>query len=430
MNREDLFPKGDDKMFIMGKLVDGKGGYSERALLEIRGERIARMELINPKIEPDSLDVGEMFILPGLIDAHLHLWGSRTMDFVRETVVPEEMNLLRAVQDLNKLVDAGYTSIRDAGSRGGISLRNAVNEGTLRGPRIKTPGLAITQTGGHLDKHFIPLDEAKGTKTVCRIADGPDDCRRAVREQFRGGADYIKICVTGGLGGEKESIGETQLSDEEIKVIVEEAEKKNRKVSAHAQGLSGIKKAIRWGVHFIEHGIFLDEETCEQMIRGNVILTPTLSISYKFAVEGEEHGAMSWAIEKAKFAQEAHVKSFQMAHRAGVKMAAGSDFSGAPMVPHDQNALELELMVKAGCSPMEAINAATKTGSEVLGISSEVGTLETGKCADLIVIDGNPIEDISILQDSTRIRFVMKGGQILKNTLRTEGTEIPGRNRR
>jgi imidazolonepropionase-like amidohydrolase len=410
--------KGDETLILKGRLIDGRGGYTEKATVEIREGRIHRVEFgEKTKAVSTCFDVGDMTILPGLIDAHVHLWGVRTMDYFHRLVVPEEMNLLRAAQDLNKLVDAGYTSIRDAGSRGGIFLRNAVNEGTLRGPRIKTPRFIINQTGGHMDKHFISLEEARGKKTVCRIADGPDECRQAVREQFREGADYIKICVTGGLSGEKETPEEIQFSEEEIKAIVEETNKKNAKVSAHAQGLNGTKKAVMLGVQWIEHGVFLDEELCEQMVKKNVILTPTLTISYKFANEGEKYGSPPWAVEKAKRILDSHFKSFQLAHRFGVKMAAGTDFSGAPMLPHGKNAFELELMVKTGFSPMEAIIAATKMGSEVLDMDAEIGTIEPGKFADLIIVDGNPLEDIRILQDDTKIKWVMKGGEILKSTL-------------
>ena len=412
--------KEEKKMVLMGKLIDGKGGFAERAVIEIQRDKIIRVEFSSEaKAGTQAFDVADMTIMPGLIDAHVHLWGVRTMDYFRRLHIPEEMNLLRATQDLNKLIDAGYTSVRDAGSRGGIFLRNAVNEGTLRGPRIKTPRFVINQTGGHLDRHFVPLEEARAMKwqSVARLADGPDECRRAVREQFREGADYIKICVTGGLTGEKEAPEEMQFSEEEIKAILDEANRKNAKVSAHAQGLYGTKKAVLWGVQLIEHGVFLDEELCEQMVKKNVLLTPTLSISHKYANEGDKYGALPWAVERAKRISDAHVKSFQMAHHLGVKMAAGTDFSGPPMVPFGKNALELELMVKAGFSPMEAIVAATKIGSEVLGMESEVGTIEPGKTADIIVVDGNPLEDVAILQEDARIKLVMKGGEILKSNL-------------
>ena len=175
--------------------------------------------------------------------------------------------------------------------------------------------------------------------------------------------------------------------------------------------------AVQLGISQIEHGVFLDEALCELMVKKDVILTPTLSISHQFATEGERYGAMPWAIEKAKRILEAHIKSFQLAHRLGVKMAAGTDFSGAPMVPFGRHAFELELMVKAGFSPMEAILSATQTGSEVLEMKSETGTLEAGKLADLIVVDGNPLEEIRVLQDPDRIKLVMKEGQILKSTI-------------
>lgn len=404
-------------MILKGRLIDGCGRSIDRAIVEVREDRILRVEIDSRANEVVDLDVGDKTIMPGLIDAHVHLWGTRTMDYFHRLVVPEEMNLLRAAQDLNKLLNSGYTSIRDAGSRAGIFLRNAVNEGTLRGPRIKTPRLIINQTGGHLDKHFIPLEEAKGRKTVCRIADGPDECRQAVREQFREGADYIKICVTGGLTGEKETPEEIQFTEEEIRVIVEEAQRKNAKVSAHAQGLNGTKRAVTLGVQLIEHGVFLDEELCEEMVKRNIILTPTLAISYKFATEGEQYGAPPWAVERAKRVLDAHFKSFELGHRFGVKMAAGTDFSGAPMLPQGKNAFELELMVKAGHTPMEAILSATKIGSEALGMEKEVGSIEPGKLADIIVVDGDPIQDVRILQDNKTIRLVMKGGEIVKSNL-------------
>lgn len=181
-----------------------------------------------------------------------------------------------------------------------------------------TPRFIITQTGGHLDKHFVPLEESKAKSTACRIADGPDECRRAVREQLREGADYIKICVTGGLTGEKETPEEMQFSEGEIKAMIEEAQKKNKKVAAHAQGIDGTRKSVLWGIQLIEHGVFLDEVLCEEMLKRNVLLTPTLAISHKFAKEGEEYGAPQWAVEKAKRIMDSHVRCWTSKTRSGL----------------------------------------------------------------------------------------------------------------
>ena len=404
-------------MFIKGRLIDGTGREPESAVIEIAGGKIKNITRNHDlDLGEDCLDLSGMTIMPGLMDAHVHLWGVRTMDYFKRLVVPEELNLLRAGQDLKKIIEAGYTSIRDAGSRSGIFLRQAVEEGTLPGPRIKTPGLVINQTGGHLDKHFIPLEEARGKKTVCRIADGPDECRRAVREQFRAGADYIKICVTGGLTGEKESPEDTQFCESEIKAILEEAAAKGAKVAAHAQGLKGTRQAVDWGVPIIEHGVFLDEALCEAMVEKNVLLVPTLTVSHKFAYEGEKYNSPPWAVEKAKRVHDAHVASFRLAHQTGVTIGAGTDCSGSPLLLHGKNAIELEMMVKAGFQPMEAIVAATRTNSLILGIDEHVGTIESGKDADLIVVEGDPLTDICILQDAARIKLVMKGGEILKSS--------------
>lgn len=405
-------------MILKGRLIDGKGACAEKAIVEIQGERITRVETgLERGVKPEGfLDLGNMTIMPGLIDSHVHLWGDLTMDFARELLAPPEMKLLRAAQDLRRCLDAGYTSIRDMASRHGSFLRDAVKEGTIEGPRIKTPRLALSQTGGHLDKHFMPLEEAK-PKIYCRITDGADECRRAVREQFREGADFIKICVTGGVAGEKEGPHELQLSPEEIRTIIEEADKKGRKVSAHIYGTNGIKLAVQLGVKTIEHGVFLDEEACEQMVKKDVILIPTLTIPYKFATEGEKNKAYPWAAERARRVLDIHAKSFQLARRMGVKIAAGTDFSGGLMVPFGENAFELEMMVKAGSSPMEAIMAATKMGGEVMGMDSEIGTIEPGKVADIIVVDGNPLENIRMLQEITRIKLVMIGGKIVKSGL-------------
>lgn len=171
-------------MILRGRLIDGTGRFTPEAAVEVRGDKIARVEWEKGILSSGpGLNLKGMTILPGLIDAHLHLWGVRTMDYFRRIHIPEEVNLLRATQDLNRLIDAGYTSIRDTGSKMALFLRNAVDEGTLRGPRIKTPRLVINQTGGHLDRHYLPLEEIKALKwqTVCRIADGVDECRRAVR---------------------------------------------------------------------------------------------------------------------------------------------------------------------------------------------------------------------------------------------------------
>jgi imidazolonepropionase-like amidohydrolase len=246
-----------------------------------------------------------------------------------------------------------------------------------------------------------------------RLADGVDDCRKAVREQLREGADFIKICTTGGIMSQQGNPKIAQFCPDELRVLVEESHNHGKRVASHAQGLKGIINAIRAGVDSIEHGTFLDEVTAEEMAEKGVFLVPTLSLIHKIATEGSTYGISPWALRKGVELNEVAAKSFDVARKGGVRIASGTDFSGAPPMRHGENALELSLMVQAGMTAPEAISGATQVAAEVLGLGDLTGTLEKGKWADLLVIEGDPLENISLLSERSRVRMVVKEGRIV-----------------
>jgi len=408
-----------------GNLIDGTGAekvanrfilIEESKIIDIILEKNRSEEEII--IPPDTLliDASGKTIMPGLIDAHLHLLGIRSMEPVQWALDSSALRAARSVTDANKLIEAGFTSVRCAGSDVSIYIKKAIDEGTIVGPRIIASHKIITQTGGHGDTHELPLDWAKSSNTLGRIADGVDECRRAVREQIREGAGVIKICTTGGVLSEKGGPAQAQFTEEEITAMTTEAHRVGIKVMAHAQSPEGIQNAIRNGVDTIEHGIYLDDETIQMMLASHSIVVPTFAIVNAIVTKGAEAKVPEYGLRKAKAAHKEHIKSITLAYQAGVKIALGTDFCGPDLIPHGENAVELEIYVnQLGMTPMEAIVCATKVGAEALGIEKMLGTLEKGKIADILIIDGDPLENISILQKKENISVVMKNGQIVVN---------------
>ncbi|MFX0085829.1 MAG: amidohydrolase family protein [Candidatus Hodarchaeota archaeon] len=406
-----------------GFLIDGTGAERQvNSIILIEDTKIVDIILGKNNsgkeidITPDTLiiDASGKTILPGLIDAHLHLLGIRSMNPVQWTLDTSALKAVRAVADVKKLIEAGFTSVRCAGSEVSVYLKKAIDEGTIQGPRIIAAHKVITQTGGHGDTHELPLGWVLRANTFWRMADGVDECRRAAREQIREGAGVIKICTTGGVLSEKDSPTQAQFVDEEITAMTTEAHRVGIKVMAHAQSPEGIQNAIRNGVDTIEHGIYLDDETIQMMLASNTIVVPTFAIVNALVTKGREAAVPEYGLIKAKTAHKEHIKSITLAHKAGVKIALGTDFCGPDIIPHGENAVELEIFVnQIGMTPMEAIKSATKIGAEALGIEKSIGTLEKGKIADLLIIDGNPLEDIATLQNKDDILVVMKNGQII-----------------
>ncbi|HEC95937.1 MAG TPA: amidohydrolase family protein [Euryarchaeota archaeon] len=392
-------------------LIDGNGNFEEDVSILIENNKIK--EIGSPEERGRIIDAKGKYVLPGLIDSHLHLAGTRSMNPLDWVLENSALKTIRAVKDVEKLIEAGFTSVRCAGiSPHSLALRDAVNEGIIKGPRIQAAGRVMSQTGGHGDFHMLPLEWAKKAEMSC-IVDGVDECRKAARELLREGVDFIKMCTTGGVLSEKDSPEQAQFTVEEIKAVVEEAERVNKKVDTHSQGTEGIRNAVKAGVKNIVHGFYLDKKTCRMMIENNCVYIPTLSVNYKLFTEGKDFDVPEYGLKKIKKTSEIHKESIALAYKMGVTIATGTDFIGPELLPHGDNALELELLVeKIGFTEMEAITAATKNGAITMG-RNDLGTIEEGKTADMIIVNKNPLENIKILREKKNIECVIKNGAII-----------------
>ncbi|MFQ6074607.1 MAG: amidohydrolase family protein [Candidatus Bathyarchaeia archaeon] len=405
--------------FVGGRLIDGTGKPPvEKSIVVVEGPKITGVgEGGSVQIPTDAkvIDASGKTVMPGLIDCHVHLAGLSTDEKINFQLwnlkTPPAMKLLHAVVNAQRALDSGTTTLRNmARDENEVSLRDAFDKGVMVGPRIVTTAGGVGMTASHGDMFTPPIIPRKPGAT----ADGPDECRKAVRERVRWGADFIKISTTGGVMSEGDESWWRNFTPAEIGAITDEAHALGRKVASHAQGTEGIKNAVRGGVDTIEHGCYLDDEAIQMMIDSGTILVPTLAIVYEIINRGEELGVPEYGMRKARLLFEAHVESVKNAYRKGAKIATGTDTSGR-IVRFGNHAVELELLCKCGMSPMEAIVAATKTASEALGRQDKFGTLEAGKLADLIVVDGNPLEEIRVLQDKNRVRMVVKNGEIVVN---------------
>lgn len=362
------------------------------------------------------IDLSDFFVLPGLIDCHVHLTGEfgprHKLDIVEES--PTAI-ALHAARHARVTLEAGFTTVRDLGEIGGagdaiFSLRSAVARGFVPGPRIFAAGSIISPTGGHgitcgyRDDINLLLD-ASGR------ADGAEGCRKAVRRQVSRGADFIKFVATGGVLTDTATGTGQQFFDDEYEAIVATAHMLGRKTTAHAHGADGMKAALKAGVDGIEHGTFMDEEVMETMCRLGTFYVPTTLAGVTVAEYATTHDFMPPAIrEKALTVGPQIVDTLRRGHQAGLRIAFGTDTA---VSPHGENAREFELMVRAGMSPMECIVAATLTAAEHIGQAKTLGSIEAGKAADIIATAASPLDDVGELR---KIRFVMRDGAVFKDT--------------
>lgn len=361
----------------------------------------------------EEIDLKSSYILPGLIDCHVHITFEFTADARLKAVTDSDAtSALHGVAFARRTIEAGFTTVRDLGSTNSVSiaLRDSIERGEVPGPRILAAGQAVTVTGGHADGSNGYRPDLFGVPGAEKgVADGPDECRKAVRYQIKLGADCIKLTATGGVLSASTAGLRQHFFDDELKAIIDTAHSMGRKVAAHAHGLDGINAALRAGVDSIEHGTYLDDTSIALFKEHKAFLVPTLLAGFTVAKNAEIPGYyLPMVASKARIVGPKVVEMFRRAHEGGVKIAFGTDTG---VSPHGENAQEFALMVKAGMTPTEAITAATITAADLLGLSAQIGTLEPGKSADLIAVAGDPTRDVTELE---RVRFVMKTGTVFK----------------
>ena len=397
------------KLFQGGLLFDGTGEDPRSADVVVEGARVVAVGAAGTGDGDQVVDLTGRTLLPGMFDCHVHVMFSG-LDILRDLQTPFSYRFFRAAQNLQRTLQTGITSVRDAGGAdAGVKL--AVEKGLVAGPRMQISIDMISQTGGHGDEHFpcgynVPLYGLAYPGKPATIVDGADEMRRKVRELIRAGADVLKVATSGGVLSVGSDPRRAHFRPAELDALVEEATAAGRFVMAHAQAADGIKNAVRAGVRSIEHGIFLDDEAIAMMLDRGTWLVPTL-IAPRWVLESVDAGAQisDASLRKARDVVEIHADSISRAIAAGVRVAMGTD---AGVGPHGDNLRELALMAKAGMSPAAVLRATTLEAARLLGVDDERGTVEEGKQADLVVIAGDPYEFDTL---ASRVEQVWKAGE-------------------
>jgi len=392
-----------------GHLLDVKTGKAlSNQTIIIQGDKIA-------SVGPDTtvpagaqvVDLSNATLLPGLIDAHTHVTFNPNFGYSQLAIsVPREA--LIGARNARVTLEAGFTTIRNVSAKGfaDVALRDAINAGDVPGPRMLVSGPALSITGGHGDNNLLPFEyHAAGDG----VADGVDGVRHIVRWNIKYGVDLIKVMASGGVLSKGDDPQASQYRLEEMKAIVEEAHRLGRKVAAHAHGAQAIRWASEAGVDSIEHGSYIDDAAIAEMKKNGTYLVPTLYLGDWFLENAERIGTPPDLIAKAREVMPAARKNMARAFAAGVKVGFGTD---AAVYPHGLNAHEFAVMVKLGLTPLQAIQAATINDADLLGWCDKIGTIEPGKWADMVAVDGDPLADVTTLE---RVKFVMKGGEVVKN---------------
>jgi imidazolonepropionase-like amidohydrolase len=377
----------------------------------IEGEKIVQ---IAPSSEVKTvagdtvIDLPDATLLPGLIDMHTHLTFDLASLGYQGLSISTAREALHGARNARRTLDAGFTTVRNVGAKdyADIALRDAINDGDVIGPRMVASGPALGITGGHCDENLLPpVFHLQGDG----VADGVEAVQHKVREVIKYGADVIKICATGGVLSKGDDPNASQFTLEEMKAIVADAHRLGRKVAAHAHGAEGVRWASEAGVDSIEHGHLMDDAAVATLKKNGTYLVPTLFLG-EYMEKNMEHSDMpEYSKQKMRDVAAAMQKNVKKAFDAGVKIAFGTD---AAVYPHGLNAGEFHVYVKLGMTPLAAIQTATINAADLLGPKFQVGTLEPGKWADMIAVDGDPTKDVTILE---HVKFVMKAGTVYKN---------------
>jgi len=397
------------KVIKCGSLIDVKNEQVKKnVLILIKGNKIEKVGTFEIPPGAEIIDLSDMTVLPGLIDSHVHLFlheGSYDDQLLKESI---PYRTIRAVVHARQTLEAGFTTIRDLETEGAgyadVDLKTAINQGIIPGPRMQVSTRALSTTGGYA---LMGYSWEIQVPTGAQLVDGVDEVRKAVREQIKYGADWIKIYADSRRRRNEVADSLTwylTFSDDELKAIVEEAQKMNVKVAAHCYSSIAAQRAINAGVASIEHGLYLDEATLKLMKEKGVYYCPTLVAYYRWSKREDLSPETRKMIENTV---KLHSETFKRALKVGVKIAFGSDLTES----HGTNAEEFELMVKYGMKPLDAIKSATIISAELLGWQDKIGSIEPGKLADIIAVKGDPLNDIKVLRD---VKFVMKDGEIYK----------------
>jgi imidazolonepropionase-like amidohydrolase len=358
------------------------------------------------------IDAAGHFVMPGMMDCHVHLLSSGAPDYaIRGLKELLPYTAIRGVANAKVLLDMGYTTVRDVGALGygNIALRQAIEDGLVPGPCIIAAGHSLSVLGGHGDSYYRPEVHVQRDGLI----NGPEEARRAVRELVKMHADVIKLLVTGGVMTDGTEVGALQWAPDELQAAIGQAHQLGRRVAGHCHGAAGVKEAIKAGLDTVEHGTLLDEEAIALMHQHSTYYVPTLVAPFHICAGGTASGIPAYAVEKSHLVMERHKASVRHAHEVGVKIAMGTD-CGTPFNVAGKNALELELLTQNGLSSAEALIATTRVAAEAIGIRDQVGTLEPGKWADVILVQGDPLSDIRVLQPAERITCVIKAWKIVK----------------
>ncbi|UMZ72509.1 metal-dependent hydrolase family protein [Natranaerofaba carboxydovora] len=406
-------------ILVGGKIFDGEDGLiKDNEIIITRNNKI--FKIIKKKIDIEGLKKvyphgnfifldDKNVIMPGLIDCHVHVGLEGLPNTYEENLVDDKLRTVKAASDMEKTLMAGYTTVRNAGSVNWIdlSIKDAIKKRYILGPKIITAGkiISITTAGA---EYFEGLYEE---------VDGPEGFRHAARIQLKKGAELIKVMATGAIMNPGSVPGAVQADEDEIRAVVKEARKLNKRVAAHAHAAEGIKNAVKAGVNTIEHGTFADEEAHDLMLSEDVYLIPTLSPGYYMDKYGSAGGIAPHMLKMIKKRRQTRIEALQRAIEKGVKVACGSD-AGTPYNYHKNNNIEARLFVRLGLmTSAEALTANTKYSADACGLLDEIGTIKEGKRADIIVVKGNPVKDIQLLADENNVQVVIKEGEIVKNLI-------------